>query len=260
MTNPTVPEAVADWRAELAALDAVLAGLDDAGWATETPAVGWDVRDTVGHLADTNDVMFDSITGGRRSLMTDVVEATGDVQPGPDSVDVFTAWQIERVRKRAWPEVYEWWRSSSSRLADKIEELDPKGRYDWGPNKISPLSLVSARMMETWAHSLDVHDSAGVPYTDTERIRHIAFLGLRALPYAFMLEGLEPPGPVRLELGSPNGETWTLGPDDAPTVIRGAASDWCRVVARRDRDGAASRLEGEGPDAENAIKHGRAFL
>jgi uncharacterized protein (TIGR03084 family) len=114
--------------------------------------------------------------------------------------------------------------------------------------------------METWAHSLDVHAAAGVPYVDTDRIRHVAHLGLRALPYAFMIERLDPPGAIRLELTSPSGEPWTFGPDGAPTVIRGAAGDWSRVVARRDRDGAAGRLRGEGPDAAKAIEHGRAFL
>ena len=125
---------------------------------------------------------------------------------------------------------------------------------------ISPLSLGSARLMETWAHSLDVHAAAGVDYVDTDRIRHVAHLGLRAMPYAFFLEGLDAPGPIRLELTSPSGETWNLGPDDAPTVVRGSAADWCRLVARRDRDGAAQRLQAEGPDAANTIKHARAFL
>jgi uncharacterized protein (TIGR03084 family) len=114
--------------------------------------------------------------------------------------------------------------------------------------------------METWAHSLDVHAAAGVSYVDTDRIRHVAFLGLRALPYAFFLEGLEAPGPIRAELEAPSGERWRIGPDGAPTVIRGAASDWCRLVARRDRDGSAQRLQAEGPDAANVIEHARAFL
>ena len=258
----TLQEAVTDWRSECAALDAVLDTLDEAGWHKETPAVGWDTMDTIGHLADTNDLMYDSVTGGTRDLMAAVEESQGDGGDvdRPDAVDVFTAWQIARVRKMTWPDVYAWWKTSVARMVELLESLDTSKRYRWGPNMITPLSLASARMMETWAHSLDVHEAAGVAYVDTDRIRHIAFLGHRALPYAFDLEGLDAPGAVRLELTSPSGEMWTFGPDDAPTAIRGAASDWCRVVARRDRDGAAGRLQGEGPDATNAIKHGRAFL
>jgi uncharacterized protein (TIGR03084 family) len=258
----TLQEVVADLRAECDALDAVLATLDERGWHKETPAVGWDTRDTVGHLADTNDIMFESASGGDRDLMSAVRES----QPGlsatnsPDTVDAFTAWQVARVRKLPWNEVYAWWRSSAARLHELLDGLDPKGKYRWGPNMVSPLSLGSARMMETWAHSLDVHNAAGVPYVDTDRLRHIAHLGVRALPYAFTLEGLDAPGAIRVELTSPSGEEWAFGPDDSPTVIRGSAADWCRLVARRDRDGCAGRLRGAGPDAANAIAHGRAFL
>lgn len=263
----TVAEALADWRAELQVLDDLLATFDPDDWSRETLAEGWDTRDTVGHLADTNDIMYRSITGEGGGLMESVNEVLERAERpslsgvnSPDTVDLFTAWQIERVRKLAWDEVYAWWRSSSTRLADTIEGLDPSGRYTWGPNMVSPLSLISARMMETWAHSLDIHGVAGVDYEDSDRLKHIAFLGHRALPYAFQLEGLDAPGPIRVEVTSPSGETWTFGPDDAPTRITGTAGDWARLVARRDRDGCAARLRGEGPDAANAIAHGRAFL
>jgi len=43
-------------------------------------------------------------------------------------------------------------------------------------------------------------------------------------------------------------------------VIRGSAGDWSRIVARRDRDGSAARLQAQGSDAANVIEHGRAFL
>lgn len=255
----TLIEVLDDLRAETATLDDVLATLDEAGWRKETPAVGWDTRDTIGHLADTDDVMYESVTGGSRNLMSDAREATGG-DPSPTAVDDFTAWQIERVRQKDWQDVYSWWRSSTARLHELLGSLDPQQRYLWGPNMISPLSLCSARLMETWAHSLDVHAAAGVDYVDSDRLRHVAHLGIRALPYAFTLERLDAPGAIRAELTSPSGRTWTFGPDDSPTVIRGSAGDWCRVVARRDRDGAAARLRGKGPDAANAIEHGRAFL
>jgi uncharacterized protein (TIGR03084 family) len=256
-------ELLADFRAECDALDAVLVTLDEAGWHKETPAVGWDTRDTVGHLADTSDIMFNSVTGSGPDLMESAqraAEISGVQWDGPDAVDAFTAVQIERVRQVPWNEVHEWWRRATDRLIEMIAGLDESGRYRWGPNMVSPKSLVSARLMETWAHSLDVHAAAGVDYVDTDRIYHVAFLGLRAMPYAFMLEGVGEVGPIRLELTSPSGETWEIGPADAPTVISGPAADFARVVARRDRDGSAGRLSGTGPDADNAIKHGRAFL
>jgi uncharacterized protein (TIGR03084 family) len=250
-----------DLRTEVATLDALLAGLSEADWSTPTPAEGWDIRDTVGHLADTDDLMFEFVTQnfvpGRVGLQ---VTVTGFDSAGSGNVDDFTALQVAKVRTMPPLDVYAWWRSATARLHDHIEQLDPKQKYPWGGNMLSPLSLGSARIMETWAHSLDCHTARGVPFPDTDRLRHIAHLGLRALPNAFRLAGLEPPGPVRVELDSPSGSKWVMGPDDAPTVIRGSASDWCRVVTYRDRDGSAQRLSTEGPDGEAVVENARAFL
>lgn len=251
-----------DWSAECDALEAVLETFDGEHWHIETPAVGWDPRDTVGHLADTNDLMYDSVTGAGRDLFSEATAAAdeGADLASDDAVDAFTAWQMTKVRKMTGPDVHVWWKASTKKLYDLFVSLDPKGRYRWGPNMISPMSLGSARLMETWAHSLDIHAAAGVPYTDTDRIHHVAFLGWRAIPYAFGLVGLQAPAEVRLELTAPSGKRWVFGPSDAPNVIRGTASDWARVVARRDRDGSARRLEAEGPDAAAVIENGRAFL
>jgi hypothetical protein len=51
-----------------------------------------------------------------------------------------------------------------------------------------------------------------------------------------------------------------VGPDDAPTVIRGTAADWCRVAVHRARHDERSRLQGSGPDADDVIKYVQAYL
>jgi uncharacterized protein (TIGR03084 family) len=248
----TLDEVLSDLRRETAVLDELLASLDEDAWSMPTPAEGWDVRDTVGHLAATDDAMYESVTAGwpPPSMSTEGIRGVDDV----------TALQVERARKMSVRDVHAWWRSATARLADHIGGLDRKGRYPWGGNQLTPLSLCSARMMETWAHSLDCHAAAGKELPQTDRLRHVAHLGLRSLPYAFGVAGLEGPGPVRLELTAPNGELWTFGPDDAPTVVRGSAFDWCSVAAHRDRDGAKKRLDADGPDGQNILEHARAFL
>ena len=42
---------LADLADETAALNALTAPLDDAGWKQPTPAPGWTIADQVGHLA-----------------------------------------------------------------------------------------------------------------------------------------------------------------------------------------------------------------
>src|SRR6516225_56239 len=41
----------ADLAAESAVTRALVAGLDEPGWRTPTPADGWDIADQIGHLA-----------------------------------------------------------------------------------------------------------------------------------------------------------------------------------------------------------------
>ena len=62
------------------------------------------------------------------------------------------------------------------------------------------MSFVSARLMETWAHGQDVADAltgarpgAAAGRTPTDRLRHIAHLGVRARPYSYVVRGLEVP-------------------------------------------------------------------
>ena len=92
----TLPEVLPDLRDETAQLDSVLGALDAAGWHKETPAAGWDTHDTIAHLADTNDVMYASITGGTRDLISEAQEAIREAGNSfdvadPKAVDVFTA-------------------------------------------------------------------------------------------------------------------------------------------------------------------------
>ena len=60
---------------------------------------------------------------------------------------------------------------------------------------MSPASFTTARVMETWAHGLDCFDAAGVTPAYTDRLHHVADLSVRALPYAFMINGVDAPGP-----------------------------------------------------------------
>jgi uncharacterized protein (TIGR03084 family) len=63
---------------------------------------------------------------------------------------------------------------------------------------------------------------------------------------------------VRVELRSPSGEQWVLGDNEATDVIRGTATDFCRVVTQR-RHLADTNLEVRGPAAEEWMAIAQAF-
>jgi uncharacterized protein (TIGR03084 family) len=124
---------------------------------------------------------------------------------------------------------------------------------------MSPPAFVTARLMEHWAHGLDVRAAVDQPPPDTDRLRHVAWICVRALPYGFSVAGVEPPADrtLRFELTGPDCE---FGPADATDFVRGPTGQWCRVAVQRMKAADAKDLIAEGPLAELALRHARAFL
>ena len=62
-----------------------------------------------------------------------------------------------------------------------------------------------------------------------------------------------------LDLAGPDGERWQFTPDAPPaTTIRGSASEFCAVAARRVKPTQTS-LVGEGPDADTVLELVRTY-
>jgi uncharacterized protein (TIGR03084 family) len=124
---------------------------------------------------------------------------------------------------------------------------------------MSVLSMVTARLMETWAHGQDVADALGVSRASSDRLRHVAGLAVRARGQGYAVRGLAVPElPVRVELSGPRGESWTFGPDDAASTVRGPAEDLCLVLTRR-RHVDDSALECRGDAAREWMEIGQVF-
>ncbi len=244
-------EAVALLAEEQAELEKVLQGRSDEEWLTPTPAVGWDVRDQVSHLADTEEIAYDTSTGGPRQLNAEALSFT--------SPDAFTESGCDKGRKMKGPEVLEWWVRGAARTRGTLAHKDPKERIPWGLG-MAARSFVSARLMETWAHGLDVRAALGEPPNITPRLRDVAWLIFRALPYGFSHAKREMPiGTLRMELDF-NGERWDFGPDQADSLITGDAGEFCRVGVQRMKLADATTLKAEGNLAEQALQVARAFL
>jgi uncharacterized protein (TIGR03084 family) len=124
---------------------------------------------------------------------------------------------------------------------------------------MKPASMVTARLMETWAHGQDVADALGAEREPTARLRHVAHIGVRTRDFSYRNRGLEPPSEeFRFVLTAPDGGTWTWGPEDAGQSVSGPALDFCLLVAqRRHRDDLA--LTASGPDADRWLGLAQAF-
>jgi uncharacterized protein (TIGR03084 family) len=223
---------VGDLEDEGAALDAVVRNLDAAGAATPTPAVGWDVRETIAHLGGA--AWLAAVALEEPDVFADRLAGTGRPSPPADWTDVLGRWRRERARVVA-----------GLRVADRHD------RIPWIAGAMSAMSFASAQLMETWAHGVDVAVALGAPYPATARLRHVAHLGVRARPFTLVQHGLAlPDGDVRVELGSPDGdEVWTWA-ESTVDVVRGDALDFCLVVTqRRHVDDSALQITGAGARA-----------
>ncbi|MFF5211499.1 TIGR03084 family metal-binding protein [Streptosporangium sp. NPDC000396] len=232
-------ELLADLRAESAELDAMIPGLDPEAWELPTPAEGWAVRDQISHLAWFDDAAVTAATDpeGFRAALPALL-ARGD-----SMVDELAV----AARDLAPARVYDWFRTSRARSLEVFAGLDAKARLPWYGPDMSVASFVTARLMETWAHGQDVADALGVVRVPTARLRHVATLGVRAMPYGFAMRALTPPAdPVRVELTMPDGSPWAAGPAEAADVVRGPALDFCLlVVQRRHLDDTSLEVKGE---------------
>ncbi|WP_028932906.1 TIGR03084 family metal-binding protein [Pseudonocardia spinosispora] len=240
-----------DLAEETAALRAVLVELDADGWERATPAQGWAVRDQISHLAYFDDTAILSATDPdafREKLLALVAE--GGVSP--DSI-------AEQYRGMPASELLAWFDRSRARLIEVFAALDPTTRVPWYGPEMSAASSVTARLMETWAHGQDVVDAAGAVREPTDRLRHVAHIGVRAAPFSYALHGrTAPTSPVRVELTSPSGDLWTWGPSDADDTVTGSALDFCLLVTqRRHRDDLS--LSVSGPVATEWMSIAQAF-
>jgi uncharacterized protein (TIGR03084 family) len=240
-----------DLRAEGDLLVALLAPLDEAAWDTPTPAEGWLVRDQVSHLAWNDEAA--------RLAMTDPERFAAQRPATPEGIQAMVDAVIADHHHRTGPDLLAWYEAARTALLATAVELDPGVRIPWYGPPMSVASKITARFMETWAHGLDVADALGVDRAPTDRIRHVVFLGLRALPNSFVANGLPVPDrAVRLEVTAPSGQTWRMGPDDAPDVVRGSALDLALVVTQR-RNLADTDLVASGPAASAWLPIAQAF-
>jgi len=231
-----------DLTAEYHRLDTVLVSLTPEQWAHPSGAEGWTVSDVVLHLAQTNEVIAQpSIAEGTPFLSSDGETVDGMVE------DMVTA-------ERGMPpdELLARWRKTAFATVDVLRAQPPGMRLSWVRTPLSPRTLATTRIAEHWAHAQDIVVPLGIPYPDTSRIRHIAWLAHRTLPYAFSVEGL-PDAPVFCDLTAPDETHWTFGDPAAPSRITGPASEFCRVGARR-LTPEQTGLTAEGPRAADALR------
>jgi uncharacterized protein (TIGR03084 family) len=244
-----------DLAAQQEELAGLLGPLDDDGWHRPSPCPGWDVSDVVLHLAQTNEM---AVASARGTLLEWLEEIGRQIGFGTN-VDDGAGFMVERERGEPDSVLHARWRMSVDALAHALADTDPSARLVWVAGELSCRTLATTRLAETWIHTTDVAEALGVELAPTDRLRPIARLAWRTLPYAFARSGRELSGPVAFHLVGPSGDAWDFDPDEpAATVVEGLATEFCAVAGQR-RDAADTSLTATGPDAEAVLALVRTF-
>ena len=256
---PTVRELCQDLAAEQSSLDSVLSELGTEDWGRATPAAGWDVRDSLSHLCFFEEAAALAVTdpagfaAHREKLLVDMGRGvTSDVDLGREL--------------GSGPVLLERWRHARAAYIEAVVTADgeataagTKLRIPWYGPDMSPGSFTTARILEAWAHGVDIRDGLDRPPEPSARLRHICHIGYSARAFSFMVHGVDDPGdPVRLEALAPDGSLWTWGPEEAEDRITGTGLDVALVFAQR-RHRSRTGIEVTGPVAELWLSIAQAF-
>jgi uncharacterized protein (TIGR03084 family) len=238
-----------DLRQESDELSAMLSGMDDRAWGTTTPSPGWSIKDQVVHLAALDELATLSIS--QPGEFETRARALDD-HPHPND------YLVLQYRERSGRDILRWFDDARATLLATAGGISPGTRLPWFGPSMSAASSMTARLMETWAHGLDVADTLGIRPEPTARLRHIAHLGVSTVGWSYVLHGETAPASAwRFELEAPSGETWVWGPERASASVSGPALDFCLLVTQR-RNRADLHLTATG-DADHFLNIAQAF-
>lgn len=215
----------ADLTAETEALAGVLAALDPPSWATPTPAPGWSVQDQVAHL----------LVIEQRATLSLTAPAEFAALRELDAADRSRLQAAVTARRTDAPaDLLAEFLEARRTLVEALVAAPPKTRLAWYGPGMSLASMLTARLMETWAHGQDVRDAFGLPPTVSDRLQHIARIGYATRGFSYTLHDLTPPAePVAVVLTGPDGAVWDYGEPAAADRVEGPAVDFCLVVTQR---------------------------
>jgi uncharacterized protein (TIGR03084 family) len=217
-----------DFRAEADELHSFLCTLGESDWSRPTTFQRWTPWDVVAHLHLYDQVSLASLAGGD-AFAQERNRLVGRIAKGTTNADLAR----ERYGALGAPELLAHWIAGARDLAGQLAASDPKRRLPWFGPDMGVRMFTTARLMETWAHGQEVYDLVRAERGHTDRLRHIAEIGVRTYGWTFVNRKLEVPGPAPyVRLVAPSGVVWEWNDPSETSRVTGTAVDFCQTVTQ----------------------------
>jgi uncharacterized protein (TIGR03084 family) len=225
VANETALDLLAEYRDMAALADT----LTSAQWSAPSPFYGWTPWDEIAHLCYFDEAALQSVHHPER-FAAEAKALSARIASGEE----ISAIQRQHYGHLDGPALLTLWRTRHEALAGELVPLDPKARLPWYGPAMSSRSFASARLMETWAHGQDIWDVLRRRRPATDRLKHIAHLGVTTFGWTFVNRKLPVPAvSPYVALEAPLGGTWTWGDAASEHRVTGSAEDFCLLVTQR---------------------------
>ena len=227
-------------------------GADD--FSAPTQFKDWSIDTVLQHLHYFN-VAADLSLVNETAFLTLLNELRKSSKEGKNMV-AHTRDKLDNLRGS---DLLESWHNFCAEMAQRFFKADPKARVKWAGPDMSVLSSITARLMETWAHSQAIYDMLGHKRVNGDHIKTIVVLGNNTFSWTFTNRS-EPVPETRhfLLLTSPSGDLWKFNDESETDYIEGLASDFCQVVTQT-RHIKDTNLKTFGATATNWMKVAQCF-
>ncbi len=243
-----------DFRAEADELHRFLCTLGERDWNRPTTFQRWTPWDVVAHLHLYDQVSLASLAGGE-AFAVERNALLGRMKDGTTNAEIAR----ERFRAFGAVDLLAHWIAGARDLASQLSASDPQRRLPWFGPDMGVRMFTTARLMETWAHGQEVYDLMRVERAHTDRLRHIATIGVKTFGWTFANRGLEVPGPPPyVRLVAPSGAVWEWNEPSETSRVGGTAVAFCRTVTQV-RNVADTELEAVGEVAARWMAIAQCF-
>ena len=188
----------------------------------------WSFNDIIRHLHVWNIAAYKSLLGSKEweSFYSELQKYFKEGKKLSD-------FEISYTKNIKGKNLLKLWQSTFKEVSEIFKKESPKKRVKWVGPSMSVISSISARHMETWAHSQAIYDTLGKVRINRDRILNIVIIGNNTFGWTFKVNKKEIPTKIPyLKLLSPSGKVWEFNDSENPDKIEGLAEEFCQVVTQ----------------------------